>query len=316
LDEPLIWVRIVHFAATISLTGTLVFLTLIAEPTFRGIEGGKVVDLIRSRLSWIEWSSLALSVLSGAAWLVLKAAEIGDLPWQAVFSEGLLPVVLSGTDFGRDWTARAVLAVLLTAALFLAHPERASYRWSLVAACLLGAALAGTLAWAGHAAATPDWLGTLHIASDVLHLIGAGAWVGALLPLVLLIGAALAQRDAPSIVIARGVVKRFSTMGIASVGTLLGTGIINTWAIVGSLTALVTTAYGRLLLVKVALFLAMLCLAAINRFRLTPMLRQKPATVEAADALHRIRTNTVLEAVLGLAVVAIVGLLGTMSPGE
>jgi putative copper export protein len=72
---------------------------------------------LRSWLAWIEWSGLALVVLSGAAWLVLKAAEMGDVPWQALFSEDLLPMVLSGTDFGQDWIARSIMAVMLAAAL-------------------------------------------------------------------------------------------------------------------------------------------------------------------------------------------------------
>ena len=131
-----------------------------------------------------------------------------------------------------------------------------------------------------------------------------------------MIGPALACADAPSIAIAREVVLRFSTLGIVSVGTLLTTGIINTWAIVGSLTALAGTDYGRLLLFKVALFLTMLSLAAVNRFRLTPILQQKPNASAATDAMRHLRAHTILEAALGLLVVAVVGLFGTMSPGE
>ena len=78
MDEPLIWVRIVHFAAAISVTGALLFLTSIAEPVFRKLDGAaKIAAVARSWLTWIEWSGLALVVLSGAAWLVLKAAEMG-----------------------------------------------------------------------------------------------------------------------------------------------------------------------------------------------------------------------------------------------
>jgi putative copper resistance protein D len=88
-----------------------------------------------------------------------------------------------------------------------------------LSACIFSAALVGTLAWAGHAAATANGLGAVHIASDVLHLAAAAAWVGALLPLAVLLGAALACADPPSIGIAREVVLRFSTLGIVSVGT-------------------------------------------------------------------------------------------------
>jgi putative copper resistance protein D len=85
-------------------------------------------------------------------------------------------------------------------------------------------------------------------------------------------------------------------------------------AILGSVTALFGTDYGRLLLAKIALFLVMLSLASVNRFRLTPLVHQKLDDNATRIALRRIQTNTVLEATTGLLVVVIVGLLGTMSP--
>jgi putative copper resistance protein D len=315
LDEPLIWVRIVHFAAAISVTGALLFLTFIAEPAFRKLDGAaKIAAVVRSWLTWIEWSGLVLVVLSGAAWLVLKAAEMGDVPWPAVFSEDLVPMVLSGTDFGQDWIARSILAAMLAAALLAARPARAYYRPCLIVACVLAFGLIGTLAWAGHAAATGDGLGPVHIVSDILHLVAAGAWVGALLPLALVLGAALVRPGTPSIAIAREVVLRFSMLGIGSVGALLATGVVNTWVIVGGLTGLTSTAYGRLLLFKIALFFAMLSLAAVNRLRLTPVIQHNSHAVAGPKALRRIRMNAVLEAAIGLLIVAVVSLLGTLSP--
>ena len=92
------------------------------------------------------------------------------------------------------------------------------------------------------------------------------------------------------------------------------TGVFNSWVIVGSLTGLVSTDYGRLLLVKIALFLAMLSLAAVNRLRLTPLIQHKSHAVAGPKALRRIRMNAVLEAAIGLLIVAVVSLLGTLSP--
>ena len=142
----------------------------------------------------------------------------------------------------------------------------------------------------------------------------AGAWVGALLPLALVLGAALVRPDTPSIAIAREVVLRFSRHGVACVGTLVITGVFNSWVIVGSLTGLVSTDYGRLLLVKIALFFAMLSLAAINRLRLTPLIQHKSHAVTGPKALRRIRMNAVIEAAIGLLIVAVVSLLGILSP--
>ena len=84
--------------------------------------------------------------------------------------------------------------------------------------------------------------------------------------------------------------------------------------LVGSLSALIGTTYGELLLPKLGLFGLMLCLAASNRFWLVPALA-KAATISQSDlALARLRRNILAEQILGVLVVGIVSLLGTLSP--
>jgi copper resistance protein D len=157
--------------------------------------------------------------------------------------------------------------------------------------------------------------GTVHLAADILHLISAAAWVGALLPLALLLRAAVANAGPSSLALARGAVQRFSTLGIASVATLVGSGLINTWVLAGSIAALTETDYGRLLLLKIALFVVMLLFATINRLRLTPRLASTAGTDAVRDALGRIRRNTLIEVTIGAIVIVIVSQLGTLPPG-
>jgi copper resistance protein D len=87
------------------------------------------------------------------------------------------------------------------------------------------------------------------------------------------------------------------------------TGIINTSNLAGTVPALVDTEYGRLLLLKISIFIAILGPAAVNRLWLLPRL---PAT----DAVRQLRRNVLLEIGLATAIVLIVGALGTMPPGE
>jgi putative copper resistance protein D len=93
------------------------------------------------------------------------------------------------------------------------------------------------------------------------------------------------------------------------VGALLLSGLVNTWYLAGSVPELVGTSYGRLLLVKIALFVAMVALAATNRMRLAPRIVARDAA-----ALRSLTRNATIETALGLAVVAIVGALGVMIP--
>jgi len=319
LNDPMIWVRVLHFAATVIVVGANFFLIFVAEPAFRSVQNnGVVAATVRSQLAWIIWMSIVIVLISGAAWLVLQSQQMSDLSLVAVFSEGTVWTVLTQTDFGRVWVARFVLVGFLVGAMFLLQsgPWLNSYPMR-VLAVLLAACLAGTLAWAGHAAASADSdiEGTVHLTADILHLVAAGAWVGSLVPLAVLLGAAWRIRDESSVAMAGEAVLRFSTLGIASVGTLLATGVVNSWILSGSVQALVATDYGRLLLLKVALFLVMLSIAAINRLRLTPRLVQHLNVAAAQNALHQLRRNSLIEATVGAIILIIVGVLGMLPPG-
>src|SRR6185437_16110950 len=111
---------------------------------------------------------------------------------------------------------------------------------------------------------------------------------------------------------ARASTRRFSLLGIASVATLLATGIVNSWFLVGGIPGLLGTRYGRLLLVKLLLFAAMVGVAAVNRQRLTPQLN---GSVAPAAALGRLCRNALIETTLGLGILLVVGALGTEPPG-
>jgi copper resistance protein D len=166
----------------------------------------------------------------------------------------------------------------------------------------------------GHAAAGSDSEGWAHLGADFLHLVAAAAWLGSLLPLALILNAACAKADALSIEIARIATLRFSSLGMASVGTLVITGIVNSWFLVGDIDALINTTYGRLLSLKVLLFLTMLSIAAVNRLRLTPGLDHEDGEISPA-VLQRLRNNALLEGILGLIILYLVATLGTMPPG-
>jgi putative copper resistance protein D len=313
LTDPLIYVRAIHFAATIMAAGTVFFLAFIAEPAFRtASDATRVPAVVRYRLTWIAWISLALAVISGAAWLVFTAGSMSGRPPVEVFAEGVLWTVLGQTEFGNDWVLRLVLACLLAAAFarFLSA-QRIKPLWFKATSVVLAATFVGSLAWAGHAAGAVGFEAIVHPAADVLHLVAAAAWVGALVPLALLLGAA---GQVGSIAIARTATLRFSTYGIASVATLLVTGIINSWYLTGSIPALLGTDYGRLLLAKIALFLGMVAIAAVNRFRLTPRIVQDANTAATPAALRQLRGNAAIEASVGAIVIIIVAVLGTLPP--
>ena len=311
MQAVIILARAVHFAAILSLTGIFVFLAVVIEPVLARAAPSDA-PAFRRTLRRLAWASLAAALLSGALWLVLEARSMSGRPLAEVFSQHIIAVVLTRTRFGQVWEVRLILVLLLPSLLVAGdHLGRrrgaAALSW---ATLLLGAAVAAALAWAGHAGATQGAAGEIHVIADALHLLAAAAWLGALPPLALLYARAKDERE--WLDIARDATRRFSWLGMACVATLLATGVVNSWFLVGGVPGLLGTPYGRLLLLKLALFVAMVSVAAVNRQRLTPQLVDG---VAPTAALRRLRRNALIETALGLAILAVVGALGTEPPG-
>jgi putative copper resistance protein D len=303
LDGLLIIVRAAHFAATAQTAGALAFLIFVATPAARAVG----VDVPATRYLRIAWIALGLALLSGVAWVTLEIAAMSGLPLDEAIAEGMVTVVLTRTNFGVVSCARCAIAVLLAVALAFAHLDSA--RW-LALGC--AALLLGSLAWTGHAVGTVGALAIPHVLGDALHCLAAGAWVGGLVPLALLLAAAGRHDDPPWDKLAYVATRRFSLLGIISVATLIATGLLNAWILVGSIEALVRTEHGRLLQMKLGLFALMLGLAAVNRLHWTPRLAR--ASPPRTQALRQLMRNSVIEAGLGLAVFIAVGALGTVHP--
>lgn len=108
----------------------------------------------------------------------------------------------------------------------------------------------------------------------------------------------------------------FAAIGSILVALLIVTGAVNGMFLVGfdALWSLGTTLYGQLLVAKIALFAAMLGLAASHRFRLTPALGAALEQGDAAGAASTLRRSLVVETLLALAILALVAWLGTLAP--
>jgi putative copper resistance protein D len=119
--------------------------------------------------------------------------------------------------------------------------------------------------------------------------------------------------------IAAEATRRFSTLGCGSVFLLVVTGVASVWGLVGSVSALVGTPYGHLLLIKLSLLLPLLGLAAINLRHEKPRLLRVVAAQQRRqirETLRRLRRNVQLEAALGVAILLLVGSLGVTPPAR
>jgi copper resistance protein D len=306
-NGPLIAIRAIHFAASAMTTGTLVFGAVAGNPAVR--REPQLALLQRTQMLRLAWIGLAITIFSGMIWLWFQAASIAGLPLGEALTSSLLLAVLNETQFGVVWEIRIALAIILAACL--AYGRFAPANWLALATAI---ALTAVIAWTGHAGSTAGELGKLHLAADVLHLTAAAAWIGGLVPLVLLLTAVRRVQPIAWPLLAWDATRRFSMLGVISVATLLTTGIVNAWILVGSFHALVVTEYGRLLILKLVVFAIMLAFAAVNRFWLTPRLASSSGNELPFAALRGLTRNGVIEIALGFAIFAIVGWLGTMHP--
>lgn len=275
----LVFVRAIHFGATVLTAGALVF-DLLAAPSGAPGTRRKIALLVRCAAT----AGLASAVL----WIIAQGAMIGGE--LAAVNLPLLRTLVAETQFGRVM----VIRMLLFAALILGG---SSWR---VPGLVVGLALAGSLAWCGHAAAGMGVTGNIHLAADAIHCIAASAWLGGLVCLVYALRLASEDR---AIAIAR----RFSTLALISVAALLASGLVNAWFLVGTPARLFATEYGRTLLVKIALFLAMLTIAAVNRWHVMPR-------IASPGSIATLRRNTLAEACLGALVLCVVAWLGILPP--
>jgi copper transport protein len=140
---------------------------------------------------------------------------------------------------------------------------------------VLGAALIVAFAFSGHAAAVPSSQLAYALSVDLLHLICTATWVGGLLYLGIVFIPSLSSltQGQRTRVIALGL-PEFSAVAIVSVLLLAATGSLNTAIHLSTLDQFVTTLYGRILTIKICLFLVMIAISAYHSFFLRTRLVQ------------------------------------------
>ena len=302
IDLGLIIARLLHYAAVTSLAGVL-FFPLYAYTATEPKE-------LFCRRQAVFLSAAVGALFSGLLWFLCSVANMSG-SWAGVADHEVLWTVLNETTFGSVWMARMLLTVII---LGVTAVRPAIVGRDLVTACLVAVLLA-SLAGTGHAQIEEGWMSLVHVGSDAAHLLAAGAWLGGLVPLGFILLDYSRGQGEPIDNVDR-ILLRFSSMGYAAVATLVASGLINSWFLVGSVSSLLTTLYGQILLAKLGLFGAMLALAAANRFWLVPRMIETRAGASRDPSvwLGRLRYHVLGEQFLGLLVLLAVSVLGTMRP--
>jgi copper transport protein len=313
--------------------------------------GGRV-DARAKRLLWGGWAAV-----SGASFLALA------LQGPYVRGEGLLQALTArslgdtlATRFGEVLSVRLLLlglaAMWLSALLprvrpafdpLPATPPAASSAASVAIGALLGLGLLFTWPATGHQAVGSQVALATPVA--VAHLAAMCAWLGGLAVLSsTLITAGRAADLARALPV-------FSRLAFSSVVLLIVTGAYESWRQVGTLPALTGTTYGRLLLVKLVAFVALIALGNLGRrfvrrhyghrqvavveavpeLALVGAARERPVTLpvppgtsagggdgESLDPppTDGLRRSVLIEVVIGIAIVALSAVLVASAPAR
>lgn len=245
---------------------------------------------------------LLLSVL---AFLAMVATMTGST--SLVVDAPVVRTLLAQMAVGRAAIAReAALALALVAVLVLR-------RWAWPIA-MLGAFALATLAWSGHGVMDDGWRGAIHLPADIAHLLAAGAWIGALVSLLLLAIRASGKPTSEARLLGDASVA-FASTGTLIVSTIIVTGIVNYVFIAGpTVQDVVRSTWGLVLIAKLGVFALMFMLAAANRYRLAPRLAASRDAANTLAAVAHLRRSLWLEMGLGLTALLLVGWLGTLAP--
>jgi copper resistance protein D len=298
MHDALIVCRAIQFASAMLVFGGAAF-------RLYAVEGGDPDTLAAfdTRLRDVLLISALIAFLSGLALVPINSGMMAGSA-SAVFDWTTMSAVLLQTSFGRVWRWHLFAAALLVAVCAL-RPARPGSGAALAAFSL------ASLGWVGHATIGGGRTGIAHAVNQSVHLLASGLWLGGLVPLAMLVFPTMRSASRPELAVMRAALRQFSRMGYVAVALVALTGIVNTAMLVGSIQGLTHTPYGCLLLIKIALFLLLVGLAAINRFVLVPRIAwaRKPVT----DTTALIWTIGI-EQGLGLAIIAIVSVLGTWPP--
>ncbi len=253
-----------------------------------------------------------LLVVGAIAETLLQGAYAGGTGLGGIAQVRLLSNTVS-TNYGRMHLLRILLLAGVGVVLDnLFHAEDAPLgRRRCVPPVLLFVAVVFTFSESGHAGvATPRWLA---LTSDMAHLTAMSAWIGGLVLLVVV----LLPRRRPGELAT--VLPVFSRVAFVSVLVIAVTGTYQAWRESGTVRAIETTTYGRLVLVKVALFIGLVLLGNISRLAIQRryVRRALPDAGEQAMVdIRPMRRSVLVELVLAAAVLSVSGVLVSQAPGR
>jgi copper transport protein len=316
--------RIVELIGLGLLLGLIAFRMLVWGPALRAAadlsDDERETALAKGqRLFWRAFWTLA--VVAGIAEAGILAAKSA-----VVFHTGLLAAAVHPTSAFRlvaasrfgdmlGWRSAALLVVVAVAFVTWtaesASAPSSGRRGPHAVMGLFGIAALTLLASQGHASQAP--LAPLSITADAAHLTAAAIWIGGLPCLLAVLIRAPKALPEGGRKVASATLSRFSRVALWSVVVIAVTGLARLVGELSSPVQLVTTGYGRDLMLKASLLAPILVLARRNRGIVAALAAGLTPT---ADRLRAVARSVQMELVIAMAIVGVAALLVAQIPGR
>ncbi len=304
--------RGLQYAATALAVGGLAFLLLAWLPGFAQVSQGpgewrRAARAFIRRLRVVLLLAAALGALSAATGVVMEGAEAAGVSGFSALKETIVRETLE-TKFGTIWGLAALAWIVFAALVVVLLRGRAAERPGPVHSLLLGTPLVFVVlepALSGHASTQSPV--ALNFPVNVVHVAAMAIWLGGLATLLFVTPKAtreLAPGGRSRLLAAA--LSRFSQVALVAVAAILLTGLIQAYVYVRHLDALTETGYGRAVLIKFVLLVAILIpLGVYNRRRSVPRLNRIAAGSESPG-----RAGLLLRRALRAEVAVLVVVLG------
>jgi copper transport protein len=316
--------RVLELVALGLLLGLIGFRALVWSPAVAAADGVPATERERAlrggrRVFWRAfWALTVLAGMAEATVLTAKSAIVFHTGFAAAaLDPAAASHLISASRFGDLIGLRYATLIALVAVAFAAwtiesaEARSADRRGPLAAMGLLAVAALTLLAGQGHASQAP--LAPLQVAADAAHLSAVAFWVGGL-PCVaaVLLRAPRALPDAGRS-LASAALQRFSHVALWCVVAIAVTGLVRAAGELSSPLELVSTGYGRSLILKSSLLLPILVLARRNR---AVVARLASGAAPTAARLRRVARRVQMELAIAMGVVVVAALLVAQVPGR
>lgn len=241
-----------------------------------------IIPRYNIRLNQRLWAGLggtiALIAIASGVMLVSRTLELSGSPI-ANLPDNLV-LVVTQTQYGLIWQIRMIAVMLLVLCWITGYVSKG--QGQVIAAYMgLFSMLVVIFSRSATGHAGDNGIFRVHVWIDCLHVLSASIWMGCLFTISLLVSPILLKTHCVDRTLCTTLYRRLSSMLGLTLALVILTGIYNTSRGLVSLQDLWSTPYGRILMVKIALVIGMVCIGAHNRYIKLPALVRWADTAES-----------------------------------